>query len=91
MWWGVIARVLANMGATVREGGMMYKAVDQSVILYVSEIWVVMGAMLKVLVGFQHRTDMRIMEMMAIHGVGREWEYPPVVSELEAAVLHPIM
>ena len=84
-------RVLKKTGATVQAHGMIYKALTKSVILYVSEIWVVMGAMLKVLVGFQHRTDMRIMEMMAIHGVGREWEYPPVVSELEAAVLHPIM
>ena len=35
--WGMIARVLANTGATVWYGGMMYKAVVQSVIIYVSE------------------------------------------------------
>ena len=51
----MIARVLENTGATVRDRGMMYKAVEQSLILYVSERWVVTGEMLKVLEGFYHR------------------------------------
>ena len=42
-WWGMIVRVLAKMGATVRSCGMMYKAVSQSVILYGSDIWLVTG------------------------------------------------
>ena len=47
--WGVIVRFLEKMGATVRARGMMYKAVDQSVLLYGSDSWVVMGVMLKFL------------------------------------------
>ena len=31
------------------------------------------------------------MGMTATRGVGREWEYPPVVAALEFMVLHPIM
>ena len=46
---GMIERVLAKTGATVHARGMMYKAVAQSMLLYRSEIWVVMGKMLKVL------------------------------------------
>ena len=42
-------KVLTNMGAEVQVWGMMYKAVVESVFLYGSDSWVVMGAMLKVL------------------------------------------
>ena len=41
--WVMIVQVLAKRGATVRPRGIMYKAVTQLVILYVSESWVVMG------------------------------------------------
>ena len=78
----MIARLLANTGATVRAYGMMYKAVDQSVIMIISDIWVVTGEMLKVLEGFHHRADRRITGMTAARGAGREWEYPPVATAL---------
>ena len=42
-------RVLAKTGVMVRARGIMYMVVDQSVLLYGSEIWLEMGAMLKVL------------------------------------------
>ena len=45
----MIVRVLAKTVATVQAQEMMYKAVDQSVLLYGSEIWVVTGEMLKLL------------------------------------------
>ena len=45
----MIVRVLEKKVATVRAQGMMYKSVDQLVLLYVSESWVVTGKMLKVL------------------------------------------
>ena len=38
-------KVLVNMGATVEEWAMMYKAVAQTVLLYGSKSWVVMEAM----------------------------------------------
>ena len=49
----MITRVLTKTGATVRACGVMYKSVDQLVLLYGSESWVVTGEMLKVLEGFQ--------------------------------------
>ena len=45
--WVMVARLLLSMGATVRSLVMMYKLVSQSVILYIREIWVVTGEMLK--------------------------------------------
>ena len=60
---GMILRVLANMGAMMRSHGMMYKAVAQSVLLYGSEIWVVMGMLLRVLEGLHHRAARRITGM----------------------------
>ena len=51
----------------------MYKAVAQSVILCRSEIWVVMGEMLKVLEGFHNRDAQRITQMTEKRGAGREW------------------
>ena len=48
----------------MRDRGMLYKAVSQTVILYGSDSWLVTGAMLKVLNGFHHRADCRISEIM---------------------------
>ena len=56
----MIARVLVNTGSTVRTCGIIYKGLAQSVLLYISDIWVVMGDMLKVLEGFHHDTARRI-------------------------------
>ena len=61
----MIARVLANTGATVQARGMVFLAVDQLVLLYSSESWVVAWAMIKVLEGFHHQVARRITEMTA--------------------------
>ena len=61
----MVARVLDKTGATVRARGIMYKAVYQSVLLYGSDSWVVMGGMLKVLEGLHHREARQITEMTA--------------------------
>ena len=54
--WGIIARVLAKIVATGPAWGLMYKAVAQLVLLYLSERWLVTGYMLKVLARFCHRS-----------------------------------
>ena len=88
--WGIITRVLEKTRETVWARGMMYKVVAQLVLLYGIEIWVTTGDMLKVLEGFHHREARRTMGMAKTHGAGGEWEYPPVVAEMEAAGIHPI-
>ena len=86
----MIVRVLAKTGGTVQDRGMMYKAVAQSVLMYGSESWGVVGEMLKVLERFNHRVARRITWMTEINGSVMEWEYPPVVAALESARLYPI-
>ena len=39
----MLARVIERTGATVWSQGSMYKAVEQSVLLYFSEGWLVTG------------------------------------------------
>ena len=51
---------------------MMYTAVVHVVLLYVSEIWVVTGVMMKVLEGFHNSISRRIVGMMAWRGDGGE-------------------
>ena len=51
----MVAKVLMNMGATVRAWAMMYKSVVETVLIYGSDIWVLMDAIPKVLEGFHHR------------------------------------
>ena len=58
--------------------------------MYDIESWVATGDMLKVLEGLLHWAYRQIRDMTATFGAGREWEYPTVVAELEAAGLHPI-
>ena len=45
---------------TVRAQEMIYKAVVQTVLLYVSDSWIVKEETLKVLEGFHHRVDQKI-------------------------------
>ena len=58
--WGMISELLMNTGATMRSHGVIYKAVEQTMLLYRSGIWVVTGATLKVLDSFHHQADWRI-------------------------------
>ena len=69
----MVARVLANTGATVWAQGIMYKAVAQSVLLYGSDICAVTGYILKVLGGFHDWVERRITGMTTTRGVGGEW------------------
>ena len=57
--------LLTNMGATVQERAIMYKAVLQTMFIYGIEICVAKDAMLKLLEGFQHIVDWRISGMLA--------------------------
>ena len=70
--------------------GMLYKAVTYMVILYGRMSWVVMGGIMKVLEGFQHRAAQRIAGMTTWRSEDGEWEHPPVDDALEAARLWSI-
>ena len=64
---------------------MFYKVVVQAVLMYRSEIWVIMDTMMKVLEGFQHLITQRIAGKKACQ-IGVEcWECLPVEESLYAA------
>ena len=85
------ARDMSRTSATktVRYHGMMYKAVAQLVLLYNSDNWVVMGAMLKVLEGLHHWVTRHITGMTETRGAVRDCEYPLVLVALEATWWSP--
>ena len=58
-WW-MVTKVLTKMGATVRARSMMYKKVVQKLLLYRSDSWLAMEAMLNIIEGFHHRLARRI-------------------------------
>ena len=53
--WGVVAKVLRQMGDHVKARGILYKAVVQTVLLYGCERWVVIDTMVVMLEGFHRR------------------------------------
>ena len=54
-------------------------------LMYGIERWVVTGEMLKIIEGFHHRADRRIMGIKEKPVADREWEYLPVMVTLEEA------
>ena len=84
-------RVLARTGETVRARGEMYKAVAQSLLLYVRKSWVVTGEMLKVLTDFHHQATRRITGTMVKRGIGGECEYTAVEEAMDSTELHLIV
>ena len=69
---------------------ILYKAVVQTILLYGRSIWVVTGAMLKLLEGFQHMLVRQIVGKTAQRMVGGEWEWSPAADALEIAGLYII-
>ena len=61
--WRMISNVLMKIVWTVRACGILYKLVAQTLILYESNIWMVMGAIMKVLEGFHHWVAQKIAGM----------------------------
>ena len=72
----MIVRVISKMEAMVWGRGMIYKVVAQSVLLYGSENWVVIGEMLKVLEVFHRRAAWRMAGMATIRGTGGSGSTP---------------
>ena len=69
----MVVNVLTRAGAMSQAQVVLYKAVAQAVILYGSEIWVVIGAMLKVLEGFHHRVARQIARKTYRRTVDVDW------------------
>ena len=72
-WWGMVGKVGKKTGAAVWLQEGFYKEIVQLVFLYGSNSWVVKGAMLKLLEGFHHRSDIRIKGMIVQCTVSGDW------------------
>ena len=82
--WGMVSKFLGKKGAPIKAWEMIYKSVFRALLLYDSKLWVVMDVMMMVLEGFCHRTEKRILGMMARRGDGAEWEWSLVDTVMEA-------
>ena len=71
--WGLLEKVLGKTRAPIKAQEMMYKAVVQEVLMYGSEIWVVIYMMMAIIEGLHHSIGRRIVEMTAWRGDGGEW------------------
>ena len=58
--WGMMVKFLVKMGEMVPSRAIMYKALVQTVLIYWSECWLVMDAILKVLEGLHYWVARRI-------------------------------
>ena len=76
-----------NTVTAVQARAMMYNVVLQMVSLYISESWVMMEAVLKVLKGFHHQVDLRIEEMSDRRVGEKGWGWSLVAEALEAVGL----
>jgi hypothetical protein len=83
-----VSRVLVHEGADKRISGMLYKAVAQSVLLYLSETWVITPIMLRRLDGFHKRIARWRTGRAPVHLLDEgHWECPPFGDALEEAGL----
>ena len=74
-WWGMVAKGLKKMGATVQARVMMYTGVVHMVLLYGSKSWLVTEEILKVLEGFHYGVARMTAGMPSprVGEGGREW------------------
>ena len=79
-----------KMGLVVRSGKMMYEAVVQTVLLYVSDSWVITDATMKVFEGFHHIFARIITEKTDLSVGGEVWEYPPAEEAIYLTGMCPI-
>ena len=85
--WVMVGKVVSKTGATVQVWGILYKSDVQSVLLYVSESWVVTGEILKVIEGFHHLVARSITDITLQHTTGGDCECPPISEALDTSGL----
>ena len=74
----MVAKVVKKKVETVRDRGVIHKAIVYMVLLYGSKRWVVTGDMLKVLEGFHHWEAKRIAGKTDQHTMVGEWGWSSV-------------
>ena len=85
-----MGKVVIKTGAKVWARGMLHKSSMQSVLLYGSDSWVVMGSMLKLLEVFHHWVERIIVGMTVCCTMSIDWGWTPVAEALDTAGIWPI-
>ena len=81
---------MGKTGLPIKYHAMMYKAVVQAVLLYVSEIWGATETMMTALEEFHHIIARRMAGMTPRKGDGDKWEWASVDAALEVTGIWPI-
>ena len=82
---GRLSRVIGREGEDPKVSGNFYKEMDQAVLLFGAETWVLTLRMERALESFQHRVARRITRKQPRKRVDGRWEYPPLEEALGEA------
>ena len=78
----IVEKVMGKTWVPIKSWAVVYKAVVQAVLLYRSEIWVIIDMMMTVMEGFHHRISRRIAGTTAQRGKSGEREWTLVEAAL---------
>ena len=81
--WGRLSRVLGREGADPKVSRVFYIAVNQAVLLFGSEMWVLTAHMEKALDSFQSRVERKIMGRQPWRQKDGSWIYPPLAGVMK--------
>ena len=81
---------MAREGATARISGTFFKSVDQQVLLFGADTWVVTPWMERALSGFLHGAARRLTGRQARRGKNGTWHYPSLEGSMREAELTDI-
>ena len=80
---GSVDEDLGKAGENPRVSGMLFKAVMQAVLIFVSETWVINPCMVWSLKGFKHRVDIQITRSQPRRLLYVSWGYPPLETVMQ--------
>jgi hypothetical protein len=88
--WAWVSKVLKSENAPPHACGMFYKATVQAVLMFGSETWNILIAMLARLEGLYIRAEYRIVHEHKPERMTDGWDYPSLKDVLEGAGLYPM-
>ena len=88
--WGRLSRVIGREGEDPKVSGNFYKEMDQAVLLFGAETWVLTQRTEKDLESFQSRVARRLTRKQPRWWLDGSWDYPPLAEALGEAGLDGI-
>ena len=88
--WVKFSCILGKEVANVQVYGLFYKAMVQSVLIYRSEMWVLMPQMVRTLGNFHHRVARNLIRWKLRQQANKGWFYPPLEKDMQEVRLEEI-